>query len=444
MKGYKKKVYVSMSWKNSDFPLSKFVVEKFINNDLTVVGDHPEYQKDDPFERSWITRIHSLMEDCSGLVVILPSKENAQTTSPYMFPEILSASIHQIPILLFHHQGVHLKAKKTKIGINLHFGNESNRRELSTLDFLHHKKEIVEIDSELNTINSLKLQIGSFFKGPFVIPGNDDIGQICSDFIENQIKRVRGKFVFNIIPFSMRKREHVAIAKGVFKETGLPCHVALDFIGESQNMRNQWESQLKKCEFVIADLTRIRDACLFEVGVAMGLGKQVFILSSSKVKKLPYGLDNLPLITYESTDDLQALVQERCCGKYKRKVYNFEEDITGKTSGKAIALGIPEWFNTTTKPLNPLFLFTVCSWILSFSFAAIIWSLLVLFGAKDSPLGFVSMAISLVFGLSSSFREGKQYFESKLIGKLRPITIGTFITFTISIILLIWAYQVQN
>jgi len=441
MKEYPKKVYVSMSWKNTDFPLSKYIMDILIDNNLTVVGDHPEYQKDDPFDRSWVMRIHNLMEDCSALIVILPKKENMQTTSPYMFPEILSASIHKIPILLFHNQGVELKVINTKVGVNLRFGHNNSGEELASIDYIKGKKNLAEIDTILDEITTLRLRTGTSFIGPYMIPGSEDAIRICNDFVEQQVKTVIGKYVFNVLPFSMKDKEHQIIAQSVFHETGLPCKIALDQIGESQDMRKQWEMLLRKSEFVIADLTQIRDACLFEIGVAMGLGKQIFILSNKKDRKLPYGLDNLPLITYDSMPDLKSKVEDRCCKEYKRKVYNFNKDILNARIANNKPTGIPKWYFNDSKSISPMFFHTTYSWIVSISLAAIIWSIFVLNGADDSPLAYVSMMISFVFGLSSSFRQTKQFFESKLLEKIRFLTIGTFTLLLTSIVLIIIAYK---
>lgn len=443
MNNYPNKVYLSTSWNDADAALSDYVVDIFAQLDITVVGDHKDYQKHDPFNRSWIIRIDKLISDCSALVAIYPHKEFEQTTSPYMFPELLSASLHQIPIIIFHHQDVNIKITTTKVGKNIWFGGTENSKNIATIDVLKEKIRLEEIDEILSDIGVVKLTTHAAVEGPYVLPGTNKVDVILTDFIDKYVKPKNGCFVFNILPFSKIQSEHILISKAVFEETGLPCLVATDVIGEDQSMRQQWKSLLDRAEFVIAEFSEVRDACLFEAGAVVGLGKKVFLLSKNKNISLPYGLDDVPLIIYNSTEDLTNKVKERCCREYKRKVYNLDKGRIDKALSNGGKTGVPVWYMNANLAGNPIRQFSISAWLVSIAVAMLMWSAFVFLGSTDTPLAFASMMISFVFGASSHFRRVRQVFEERYLVHSNAILISSIIAFCIGIIAIGCAYYIN-
>lgn len=350
-----------------------------------------------------------------------------------MFPEILAADAHGIPILLFHHQGVSVKKTSTNRGYNLHFGIERTDNSLTYEELFVEYSENKEIDSKLDVFTTLKLVNTSKVDGPYQIPkGGIDHKQVVFDFINFCVKRVAGSFVFNVLPFSLKDKEHVEISKAVFEETGLPCHIALDSIGKSQKMRIQWREVLSQSEFVIAEFSQLRDTCLYEAGVVMGMGKKIFLLAKKELQ-LPYGLDDAPLILYDTIEDLRRKVKNICCAEYKRKVYNFDENATALAGKDHRTGGIPNWYFDENKAINPVAKLTASSWIISISVALFTWSLFVAFGATDSSATFLGLALSFIFGIGSHLRVIRSYFESKYIDRVNYLIWGAIALLSFSI-----------
>jgi len=443
MKDYPNKVYLSTSWNQADKALSGYICALLIKNGLTIVGDHPAYQKDDPFDRPWTSRVLQLVSDCSALVIVLPKRDGQQTTSPYMFPEILAADAHGIPILLFTHQGVSVKKTSTTAGNNLHFGGKKTDKFLIFEELFIEYNGNQEIDSKLDMFTTLKLIKTSKIDGPYMLPDNHlNYEQIVSDFVNFSVKRVYGAFVFNVLPFSLKEKEHVEIAKAVFEETGLPCYLSLDSIGKLQQMRLQWREVLSQSEFVIAEFSQLRDTCIYEAGVVMGMDKKIFLLAK-KEPDLPYGLDDAPLKLYGSMEELRNIVKKDFCSEYKRKVYNFDEEITALIDNNHKAGGIPDWFFNKPKNIDPILKLTVSSWVISISIALIIWSLFVSFGATDSPVTFLSLTLSFVFGIGSHLRTIRSIFESKYIDKVNYFMGASIFLLLVSVIFIAYTYYFQ-
>ncbi|MCH4813662.1 hypothetical protein, partial [Vreelandella neptunia] len=180
MRDYPLKVYLSTSWHEADAALSSHVVKVLANANLTVVGDHHDYQRDDPFDRPWTKRVHSLVSDCSGVVAILPSRESVQTTSPYMFPELLAAADHGLPLLLFTHQGIQLETRETI----LRFGENDGSQPLGPSQ--------LEADPglPLEQVRALDLHGIRHLAGPYKLPGTENLDLLIGDFSRNHLKRV--------------------------------------------------------------------------------------------------------------------------------------------------------------------------------------------------------------------------------------------------------------
>jgi hypothetical protein len=438
MKGYPNKVYLSTSWHLADMALTDYIVKIFIENNITVVGDLPEDQKKGQTEGVWTSRILQIVSDCSALVIIFPKRGDKQTTSPYMFPELLAADASGIPIIIFNHQGVLINKTKTNLGSNLHFGGKKSNNVLTYEELFVEYSGNEEIDSLLNVFSTLKLVNTKVVEGPYSLPDEKvDYKQIISNFISYKMKRVKGAFVFNVLPFSLKDKEHIEISKAVFEETGLPCRISLDSIGQSQKMRKQWRNTILESEFVIAEFSQLRDTCLYEAGVVMGMGKKIFLVAK-KEPNLPYGLDDAPLKIYKSMKELRKIVKNDICAKYKRKVYNCEPTLI---EGKKKLGGVPNWYFDKINGFSPILKLTLSSWVFSISIALIIWSLFVLSGSKDTPATLFGLTLSLIFGIGSHLRAIRSYVETKYIEKIKKLVGVSIFMLLVSILAVIYAYS---
>ena len=87
MNRYRHSVYFAASWSNEHDQLNTYVVDKLVNKyRLLVLGDHKAY-RDIPHERGlkYRGRVTEIIQMCSGIAVVFPFKNYAQTTAPFIF-----------------------------------------------------------------------------------------------------------------------------------------------------------------------------------------------------------------------------------------------------------------------------------------------------------------------------------------------------------------------
>lgn len=409
MKDYPKKVYLSTSWRPSETPISNFLVSSLAMNNLTVVGDHPEYKKDDPFGRHWIDRTYQLLKDCSALAVVLPSRETIQTTSPYIFPEILAADHQGLPIIILADRNVAIKKFKAGDGCNLHFGGNAEKKTLRSDALFETEIDASSADTLLESITSIELRGTRHLDGPHLMLPDTDIRSAIDQFVENHVKNREGTYAFNIIPFSMKDREHVEISKILFEETGLPCYLAIDNYRIDLELRAQWRRKITDAEFVIAELSELRDTCIFEAGMVVGLEKEVVILTK-KPDHIPFGLDDVPTLKYSGMRELREVVRTGCA-KHKRKVYNFDADLPSEIRKNIGNNGIPTWFDHESR-FSIRSYYLISSMALSLGFAGTLFFLLSRFLNLDVAVGAVFSLLPSAFTfIITQFREFKSVSE---------------------------------
>jgi hypothetical protein len=108
---YKHSVYLAASWSKEHTQLNEYVAAKLAEQyGLLVVGDHKAY-RDTPHERGleYPERVDEILQTCSGMVVVFPKKDYSQTTAPFIFLELVLATKHGLPVLLFCEEGVELE-----------------------------------------------------------------------------------------------------------------------------------------------------------------------------------------------------------------------------------------------------------------------------------------------------------------------------------------------
>ncbi|ETR65221.1 MAG: hypothetical protein OMM_14609, partial [Candidatus Magnetoglobus multicellularis str. Araruama] len=100
----------------------------------------------------------------------------------------------------------------------------------------------------------------------------EDIAEAVERFAYSLPSPTNLKFVFNIIPFAMQ-REHLEIAREVLEQTGMPCFTAEDHRDSQEDVTDRWRSYIDNSTFAIAELSKSRETCSLEVGLAIGKEK---------------------------------------------------------------------------------------------------------------------------------------------------------------------------
>ena len=345
MNDYPLKVYVAASWQSDSAVLDKLVVAHLIRQGITVVQDHPENKTAPPIT-PWFHRVDLYMRDCSGLVAIFPFRNTGpQTTTPYIFPEILSAARRGLPILLFHHREVQLTLTHGPDVVEASFGSGSGEVLNADQLFGDQTPNVDKVDELISNACRLVLPQNIIFSSqPIPALQEKQTERLIEDFVTHIKARgeVDGPYVMNILAFVDRESVHPVIAGAVFKATGLKCRVSLDTQGKNNEQRNEWKRALRGAEFYVAELSRLRDNCVYEVGLGHGAEKPVLIVCRRALDTLPFGLDNEKLLRpYKSRSDLGREVERGCQLLYRRKVYNLDPELQREFSGRTP--GIPPW-----------------------------------------------------------------------------------------------------
>jgi hypothetical protein len=421
MKRYPKRIYLSATWKGDDRGSTVQIANLIANYGVTVVRDHEANKTGDPLKttRTWVQRVDSMLRDCSGLVVVLPyNSKNPQTTSPFLIPELLAADAQGIPILLFANPGVVTKPVQTKTGIEFQFPNSAQNQMLRVADvFRWGAHESAALDSLLMNAGGFALSNARNVIGPLEYPNSKDhraTAAAIEDFVEACPARDPYSFVFNVLPFSLKDSVHQAIASAVFKATGMACHISLDAITGEQSVRRNWEVMLQRSDLVIAELSSLRDTCLFETGCAIGLGKRVFVLSKKGQQALPFGLDDHSFHEYHSMDELVNYVRDTCCGAHRRELFNLSNDFKSQHADSPVPPGVPAWL-TQTRIFSLENRLTISIWaiFLSLAFAVQIG---VKLAWPSSPTPNILAVFSALSGFLAWTRVSREFWE-KTIGK---------------------------
>lgn len=420
MRGYSKRIYLSASWKGDQRASTVQIATLIANNDVTVVRDDESNKSGDPLEaeRTWVMRVDSMLKDCSGLVVVLPyDSSTLRTTSPFLIPEILAADAQKIPILLFANPGVVLEIVD---GREFYFPNFGKGQILTHQDvFRWSAGEAKELDATLMGAAGFSLK-NAHVVGPLEYPNSRDhraTKNEIEEFVANcPVRRDGYPYVFNILPFSLKDSVHVVVAREVFKATGMACHISLDAITGDQSVRSNWERMLSQSSLVIAELSSLRDTCLFEVGCALGWQKPVYVLSKKGQEKLPFGLDDRSFHRYRSLDDLKEYVRETCCRAHRREVLNLSNDLRLENRQDQRLPGVPAWLKdiggfNLDKRLT-VSIWTIC---LSVAFTLQIGALLIW---PSTPKPNIVAVLSLLTGFQAWTRFSREFWEKRLKDQL--------------------------
>jgi hypothetical protein len=401
MEDYRRIVYFSGSWSPENEKKVLFIAELIARNGILVVGDHPDYQN---IGLGYSARVDKILKDCSGFVTFFPYEEKSrQTTSPYMFPELVYATKHKLPLLIFAEEGVNLNFECLDSKDQKHyiatFGTPSdsiNILNLGRLESEGYSDGLLEATCQLE-LDNIESKIG-----PIRLPKNTDQIKNMRQMVETEIKRFckmlifreETSYVFNIIPFSM-VNYHKEIAKSVIYETGLRCHTAKDSFGAEISARQKGHDYIEKAIFVISDLTKLRDTCVYETGIAFGKGKILHVIKKGKTCKLPYGLDDLQVHFYKNKQELRRSIST-FCKLLRRRVINFDIISPGEVPKEEI--GIPPWY-FEEKKFN--FSLKIVLFFVLISVLSAIGSIFILHFSPEGGIGIGVGLLSVLVGIKA-------------------------------------------
>lgn len=269
---YRRNVYLSCSWRPDEGKSASWVIVRDLDsNDIRVLGDVRDQPEQDP------ERIRRIMGGCSGFVCVLPYRDNAHTTSPYILQELALAVEKDLPIVLFRDDRVQISTKK---------------------DSTH-----TEIDIQNSAAISFPVP------SPFRIPNEKFFGLFEYTLgnegksVEEQLKFKVGAYVEALKnkpnvrePYALvfsRLQDDFAHARAAIRSTvqesaGIPCiWINDDFTRYTTNIngvRERTRELLRHAEFIIVDISRSADrpsaenpTLAFELGQADYSQKPFFV-----------------------------------------------------------------------------------------------------------------------------------------------------------------------
>jgi len=261
MQNYRHSIYLSASW-SSSHDLNLYVARRLIDDyGLLVVGDHKAYVNT-PHERglNYRARVEEILADCSGMVAVFPRKQWSQTTSPYMFLELLLAVRYGLPVLLLCETGVEVEWRADGDEVLLVFGARgvTSPRTISIKDVGGKDFRVPTLQS----VHAIKLrQSTSVLNQPIfmpTVPGPENVPSSMPTLIEEFVGSFRPPqrrgSVFNVMPYA-KEHERAVVAKAVFEETGLTCVNGSDVWAGAPFTRSEIVDQISGSRFVIADLS---------------------------------------------------------------------------------------------------------------------------------------------------------------------------------------------
>jgi hypothetical protein len=117
-------------------------------------------------------------------------------------------------------------------------------------------------------------------------------------------EKTKGKpYVFVVMSFGEKFALFKQIRTIVRDSVGLECFRADDFHASGVDLLSRMHILLERAELVIAEITRHSPNVFYEIGYAVGAGKQVILMVEEKSgEKVPIDFRGLELIQYEDTE----------------------------------------------------------------------------------------------------------------------------------------------
>ncbi len=82
------------------------------------------------------------------------------------------------------------------------------------------------------------------------------------------------------------------------------------FMSRNKHLYDVFVSAIEKCDFFIADVTGTNPNVMLELGVAIQLNKNVLIVTSDELKKLPFDISGFRVSHYKSKEALIKIIEE--------------------------------------------------------------------------------------------------------------------------------------
>lgn len=101
------------------------------------------------------------------------------------------------------------------------------------------------------------------------------------------------------------------------------------FMNRNKHLYDIFVSAIIKSDFFIADVTGTNPNVMLELGIAIQLNKNVLIVSSDDLKKLPFDISGFRVSRYKSKDELIKIIKDELKIFTKIRSQNFSEYLSG-------------------------------------------------------------------------------------------------------------------
>ena len=152
---------------------------------------------------------------------------------------------------------------------------------------------------------------GSITHEDFEVLNQDtqDVGRLAADVISLAERIVMPRTVFPILPFTPEYRDVNTSFRDVCTELGFEFRGMLDSDSTERIIPRILEG-IRRSALLIADVSEMRPNVFYELGFAQGLGKPV-ILTAKRGITLPFDLTDVPLISWDTQEDLKNTLEKR-------------------------------------------------------------------------------------------------------------------------------------
>lgn len=101
------------------------------------------------------------------------------------------------------------------------------------------------------------------------------------------------------------------------------------FMNRNKYLYNIFVSAIGKSDFFIADVTKTNPNVMLELGVAIQLNKNVLIVTSDELKKLPFDISGFRVSRYKNKDELRKIIKDELRIFEKIRSQSFTKHFNG-------------------------------------------------------------------------------------------------------------------
>jgi hypothetical protein len=139
-----------------------------------------------------------------------------------------------------------------------------------------------------------------------------DISGFARDVVSLAERMVAPRDVFVIMSFKREFVDVFASCKEICREFKLEAE-RTDESASLERITPRIERGIRRSAFVIADVSELSPNVFYEIGYAVGLGKDV-IVTAKEGTKLPFDIGDVPTIFWAVQDDLKVKLRNRLAG----------------------------------------------------------------------------------------------------------------------------------